>query len=494
MLRKKIRMQWPLFLIIGFITLVYAPAAFILLHSHEADIAFTQKELRGLADYNDVVEQYFILHQTHDVRNLTTKFLQEKSPEFAELSKTIRNVIRDIGDSSNLILDPQIHSYYAMDILFHYLPLLVEHVELYSRDRLSLIDVPYHMDGLQHAIHIIAQINSPYQPALANSYASIEKLLLSPRPSALSVREAQSLFVSLQTMQQAAGHLLQGLLEQRLSDQQLQYRIVISIVVLVYLVLMALILFAARNYVGRREIELARERQSLILRLEEKNSELEKFSYAAAHDLKEPVRTMRSFTMLLAEEMGEGLSAAAGNYIHILKSTAKRAERMINDLLNYSNIGNETQAMERCDVAEEIDAVLQDLQSRIDEKKAKVTVGEMPQIDTVPSMFRRVILNLVDNAIKYRKEGAQPEIDISASPLLEGWQFCVRDNGIGIAREHLQKVFEPFRRLHSRHSSEGNGIGLTSCKKIIEQLGGRIWLESQPEHGTTVYFVIPAKR
>ncbi len=487
-------MQWPLFLIIGFITLVYAPAAFILLHSHEADIAFTQKELGGLDDYNDVVEQYFILHQTRDVRKLSTRFAQANTPEFSELSKTIRNIIRDIGDTSNLILDPQINSYYAMDILFHYVPLFVEHVELYSQNQQSLNDVPYHMDRLQHAIQLIARVDSPYQSALANSYTAIEKLLLSPRSSALGVQEAQGLFVSLQNMRQAAGHLLQDLLEKRLRDQQLQYRIVVSIVVSVYLALMALILFAARNYVGKREIELARERQSLILRLEEKNSELEKFSYAAAHDLKEPVRTMRSFTMLLAEEMGAELSAAAGNYIHILKSTAKRAERMINDLLNYSNIGNETQAMERCDVAEEIDAVLQDLQSRIDEKEAKITVGEMPQIDTVPSMFRRVILNLVDNAIKYQREGVLPEIDISASPLLEGWQFCVRDNGIGIAREHLQKVFEPFRRLHSHHGSEGNGIGLTSCKKIIEQLGGRIWLESQPEQGTTVYFVIPAKR
>ena len=164
---------------------------------------------------------------------------------------------------------------------------------------------------------------------------------------------------------------------------------------------------------------------------------------------------------------------------------------MINDLLGYSQVGEEPLLPEPCDTAQELAAVLEDLKLLIDKARPEISQTGLPVLSTVPSMFRRLLANLIDNAIKYRKTESPLKIDIRAARQDNCWIFSVRDNGIGIAKEHTEYVFEPFKRLPPARTQEGQGIGLTSCRKIVERLGGRIWMTSHGPEGTTVSFSLP---
>ena len=201
---------------------------------------------------------------------------------------------------------------------------------------------------------------------------------------------------------------------------------------------------------------------------------------------------MRCFATLLKSESPDELTEATAEYVNVIENTAQRAEQMINDLLGYTQVSEEALAVESCDCNKEVAAVLQDLKPVIDAVNPEITIAVLPSVKTVPSMFRRVILNLIDNAVKYRKRDVLLTIHVRAEKQDGGWLFSVRDNGMGMANEHTETVFEPFRRLEPALYKEGNGIGLTSCKKIIERLGGRIWIASDLDQGTTIYFTLPS--
>ncbi|MFZ4761436.1 MAG: sensor histidine kinase [Alphaproteobacteria bacterium] len=501
---------WPAFWAIGFISVIYILAAITLLRSYSANIKFTEKELQGLQQFTSAADLYLDLHKTHNIEDIRQKImalphestnnlwwpiqekLQQQPLEFSAFTALLRQLIRDIGDQSNLILDPEIPSYYATTTLLNHVPLLVEHIAIYRQPPSHhLPDIPFHLENLTHAQKKISAYRPEYANQIAAATAHIKNILLQSTTLPHPVETFDKLINDIETITAATTTLLQGFLQERLVKQIQHYRTMVTIIMALYVMLVASIMLAFLNHVSKKEKGLAHERKKLITQLAEKNDDLEKFAHAAAHDLKEPVRTMRCFATLLKNEMAPALTDSTHEYIEIIENTAKRAEEMINDLLGYTRVSEEALAIESCDCATEFLAVLEDLKPLIDELNPTIHAALLPTIHTVPSMFRRVMLNLLDNAIKYRQLDRPLIIEINAALQAENWLFTVADNGIGIANEYKDSVFEPFRRLEPSLYQAGNGIGLTSCKKIIERLGGKIWLESNLNQGTTIYFLLP---
>jgi light-regulated signal transduction histidine kinase (bacteriophytochrome) len=224
--------------------------------------------------------------------------------------------------------------------------------------------------------------------------------------------------------------------------------------------------------------------------LQRSNAELETFAFVASHDLKEPLRMVSNFTQLLASRYADRLDENAKEYIGFAVEGVHRMQQLINDLLSYSRIGRTDMKMERVDIQELLNQIVHQLQGRIAGIGAKVQYEKLPQVKAVPHQMDQLFRNLLENALKFRRE-EKPLIRISAAREKNYWLFSVSDNGIGIEEEYRDKVFVLFQRLHDRSVYEGTGIGLTICKKIVELHKGRIWFESVPGKGTTFYFTLP---
>lgn len=283
---------------------------------------------------------------------------------------------------------------------------------------------------------------------------------------------------------------------------------------------------ALEQRVLERTVELAqanellhqeiRERQNIQEELQRSNAELRQFAYVASHDLQEPLRTVTSFVQLLARRYHDQLDDNAQNYIHYIVDGTQRMQDLIQALLGYSRVGSTGTALvpTACDPL--LNAILQRLDQAITESHAVITSDPLPVVMGNPVQIGQLFQNLVENAIKYRGEAA-PQIHLSAvpqhkpmpsltcldgpsaeqakgdgAPPLEEWLFSVKDNGIGIAPEHFDRIFLIFQRLHTRTEYPGTGIGLALCQKIVQRHGGQIWLESTPEVGTTFFFTLLA--
>jgi len=224
-------------------------------------------------------------------------------------------------------------------------------------------------------------------------------------------------------------------------------------------------------------------------RLERSNDSLEQFAYVASHDLQEPLRTVTNFGGLLQEKMKDNPDETAQRYINHVLSASERMKLMVRDVLYYSRIGKQ-RAIEEIDCKGTVEEVLADMNTTIIENKAKIVVGHLPVIMSSRSEIRQLFQNLLSNAIKYRKAETPPVIDIRAESRPTDWLFAVADNGIGIDPAYRDKIFIIFQRLHHRNEYSGTGIGLATCKKIVELNGGAIWFESVPGLGSTFYFTI----
>jgi PAS domain S-box-containing protein len=231
--------------------------------------------------------------------------------------------------------------------------------------------------------------------------------------------------------------------------------------------------------------------------LEESNAELEQFAYVASHDLQEPLRMVSSFLQLLQRRYADQLDDTADEYIRYAVDGAKRMQRLIQDLLAYSRVGTRGKPFQRIDLNITVDEVLEDLQAAIQESGAEIIVDPLPTLEADPTQMRQLLQNLVGNALKFRADG-QPVVRVSGKRVKDdgrtAWRIAVQDNGIGIAEEHSDRIFQIFQRLHTRDEYAGTGIGLAICRKIVERHGGRIWLDSNLGRGTTFYFTIPVRR
>jgi PAS domain S-box-containing protein len=240
--------------------------------------------------------------------------------------------------------------------------------------------------------------------------------------------------------------------------------------------------------------ERKRSEEHLVKTAEElkrSNDQLQQFGYVVSHDLQEPLRMVASYTQLLARRYKGRLDSDADDFIDFAVDGCGRMKRLIQDLLAYSS--SETSEMMLSDVSCEnaLSEALTDLQMAIEESGAVVTRDPLPTLMTNRTQMVQIFCNLVGNAIKYRS-AAIPQVHVSAAKN-EGneWVFSVRDNGLGIDPQYFEQIFILFQRLHGQQELKGTGIGLAICKKTVERLGGRIWVESEPEKGSTFYFALP---
>jgi signal transduction histidine kinase len=219
--------------------------------------------------------------------------------------------------------------------------------------------------------------------------------------------------------------------------------------------------------------------------LELKNKDLSQFAFLAAHDLKTPVNNIYSLLQLVEGQLDE----EANEILSLISDSTERMRILITDLLEYSSIGKGKE-MGKVDCNKVVEAVQEDMKAIIKETNTIIEVGELPVITGYETELRLLFQNLISNGIKFRKPGNVPMIEIDAEEK-NGWIFTVKDNGIGIAAEHKDKVFSIFERLHSKSEYEGTGIGLAHCKKIIDLHKGKIWVNSELGKGSTFYFTIP---
>ena len=227
--------------------------------------------------------------------------------------------------------------------------------------------------------------------------------------------------------------------------------------------------------------------------LERSNRDLEQFAYVASHDLQEPLRMISSFTQLWEQRYKGKFDKSADEFIKFAVEGANRMQSMINDLLSYSRLSTRGTPFEPVNSEEILARVHADLLSLIEENQALLTHESLPEITADASQMLHLFQNLIGNAIKFRGK-EPPRVHVFSESREEEWMFGVRDNGIGIAKEYFDRIFVIFQRLYSREEYSGTGIGLSICKKIVERHGGRIWVESEPDKGSTFFFTIPKRR
>jgi signal transduction histidine kinase len=239
----------------------------------------------------------------------------------------------------------------------------------------------------------------------------------------------------------------------------------------------------ARDELGMQASELARS-----------NDELEQFAYVASHDLQEPLRKVTAFSQLLQQRYQGQLDERADQYIEFAVDGAKRMQILINDLLAFSRVGREGIAAEAADADELVDVAVANLGALIRDAGAEVTRDDLPRVEVVPALGTAVLQNLIANGVKFRRPDVAATVHVSGA-VADGWaELTVADNGIGIEAAYAERVFVIFQRLHTKEAYPGTGIGLALCRKIVEQHGGRIWVDTEAtsEHGTVVRFTLPA--
>jgi len=223
--------------------------------------------------------------------------------------------------------------------------------------------------------------------------------------------------------------------------------------------------------------------------IERKNKELEQFAYVASHDLQEPLRTISGFVELLQKQYKGKLDGDADKFLDYMLASSERMKILIKDLLDYSRLGKEKQSMQvDCNIL--LKEVQEDLDKVIADSGAMVHTENLPVINAYPTELKLLFQNLISNSIKFRKPDHPPVINIGTIRENGHWGFFIQDNGIGIEKQFLERIFVIFQRLHNRTEYEGSGIGLAHCKKIVELHGGHIWAESIPGQGSKFIFTI----
>ncbi len=242
-----------------------------------------------------------------------------------------------------------------------------------------------------------------------------------------------------------------------------------------------------RDITDRKNVE--RDLKNLNLELNRSNKELEEFAYIASHDLQEPLRSVAGSCQLLRRRYGDKLDKQAMEFIDFAVAGAKRMEELINDLLTYSRVSTNAKELETVALDQVIQDVISNLRTAISDSGAEVTSDPLPSMKLDPWQVGQLFQNLIANSLKFHGTES-PKVHISAVETSGTWEFAVRDNGIGIDPKYFDRIFVVFKRLHSRDEYPGTGIGLASCKKIVERHGGTIWVESTVGRGTTFRFTL----
>ena len=238
-------------------------------------------------------------------------------------------------------------------------------------------------------------------------------------------------------------------------------------------------------------VQAEEELREYASKLEQSNRELEQFAYVASHDLQEPLRMVSSYTQLLARRYQDQLDADANEFIGYAVEGATRMQQLIDDLLAYSRVQSQRQAFMPVDLNQSLDAAIKNLAHPIRASGAVIRHDSLPTVRADRVQMQQVLQNLISNAVKFRSRRT-PEVTVSGREEEGEWIVSVSDNGIGLDPSYQERIFVIFQRLHSRSRYPGTGIGLAICKRIVERHGGRIWVESTPEQGSTFSFSIPS--
>jgi signal transduction histidine kinase len=246
--------------------------------------------------------------------------------------------------------------------------------------------------------------------------------------------------------------------------------------------------------VQQRERALAEAGEALResnVNLSRSNRELERFAYVASHDLQEPLRTIGSYTELLARRYGGQLDARADQYIAFTISATQRLKNLIQDLLAFSRVRSAKPVSAPVDLAELSAQIVADLGTKVAETGAVIEVGPLPTVQGNAELLRHMVLNLLTNALKFRAPGRTPHVTVGARREAGRWVVSVSDNGIGIEAQYFGRIFGVFERLHANDAYEGSGIGLAVTRSAAEHHGGEVWVDSVPGEGSIFSFSLP---
>lgn len=244
----------------------------------------------------------------------------------------------------------------------------------------------------------------------------------------------------------------------------------------------------------RRTKEMLTKKVGELERYMASNNELKQFAHTTAHDLKEPLRSIGSFTSLLEKQYYEKMDEAGKEYLGFITKGVENMTQLIHDLLDYSKADIQQEgSFKSVDVQHTLDLIIyHNLKAQIAENQATFHIEGLPEkIKGIPAKITQLLQNLITNAIKFRKKDTPCKITIKSKEIEGVYIFEVSDNGIGIVESDLSRIFEVFTKLHSKQTYEGSGIGLATCKKIVQRHGGKIWATSQFGEGSTFTFTLP---
>ncbi len=239
----------------------------------------------------------------------------------------------------------------------------------------------------------------------------------------------------------------------------------------------------------RQQIQL--QLQKLNEELARSNQELEHFAHGVAHDLQQPLQSISGFARLLSVKYSDSLDETAQQYLACIANSGNHLQHLIQDLLAYAQVGQQAQSFAPVDCNQVLAQVKTNLNAAIAERAVLLTHAELPEVVGSEPQLVQLFQNLISNAIKFTHPEVSPHIRISATLQGDWWLFGVHDNGIGIPSQAMERVFQAFQRLHSARQYPGNGIGLATCKKIVDHHQGKIWVESQLNAGSSFYFTLP---
>ena len=243
-----------------------------------------------------------------------------------------------------------------------------------------------------------------------------------------------------------------------------------------------------RDVTPQREAMLALDRH--VRELARSNADLEQFAFIASHDLREPLRVITSYAQLLARQYRGRLDGDADEYIGYVTSGVARMQDMVDDLLTFAQVGKESAQEEEVPMEEALARARENLARVFEESAAEVACDPLPVVRGSRFALTMLFQNLLENAVKYRSQ-EPPRIRIRAEEGETSWTVSVQDNGIGIQRQHFDKIFRIFQRLHGPGEHEGTGIGLAIAARVVAAGGGRIWVSSEPGAGSTFHFTWP---
>jgi light-regulated signal transduction histidine kinase (bacteriophytochrome) len=229
------------------------------------------------------------------------------------------------------------------------------------------------------------------------------------------------------------------------------------------------------------------------MELEHANRELEAFSYSVSHDLRWPLRAIDGYARILLDEYGTHFDATAQRYLHSMRSSIHQMDRLVEDLLSFSQLGRQPLRKQQVDPTELVHLALRELESDTANRSVDITIGTLPPVLADPVLLKQVCTNLLQNAIKFTRIRPRATIEVGYAAMARGGAYYVKDNGVGFDMKYVEKIFGVFQRLCRSEDYEGTGVGLAIVHRIVARHGGEVWAEAEEDKGATFYFTLEGK-